>query len=281
MTAALLLLVPAPLWRERMRAQRHIRPHVNPLQRRFQQVELDTEAIAFARPAQPLHVDIGCGKGHFCADLAAARPDLNVLGIEIREPLVDEARRLCALSGSGNLRFVAGSANVLLGACCDGPRGELASCSVQFPDPWPKRRHAKRRVVQPELAAEIGRRLLPGGLVFLQSDVQDLALEMRRTFLDTGQFQDKGGGEEGAERELEGSWLAEDARPFGGVQTERERQCARRGLPVWRATLLRAEAPATPREGGGVGEPLVPPAPLSFGPAAHERLAESESDGPS
>lgn len=290
MTAALLLLVPALLerpagllWRERMRAQRHIRPHVNPLQRRFQQVQLDTEAIAFARPAQPLHVDIGCGKGHFCADLAAARPDLNVLGIEIREPLVDEARRLCALSGSGNLRFVAGSANVLLGACCEGLGGELGSCSVQFPDPWPKRRHAKRRVVQPDLAAEIGRRLRPGGFVFLQSDVQELLLEMRRTFLESGHFEGEGegGGGKGAERELEQehAWLGESARPFDGVQTERERQCARRGLPVWRATLLRAEAPATPREGGGVGEPLVPPP--SFGPAAHGRLAESESDGPS
>ena len=84
------------VWRERMRAQRHIRPHVNPLQRRFQlPAALDLEGqIAFARP-QPVHMDIGCGKGHFCADLAEARPDLNVLGIEIRDPLVEEANRLC------------------------------------------------------------------------------------------------------------------------------------------------------------------------------------------
>ena len=83
-------------WRERMRAQRHIRPHVNPLQNQYTDATLPENfaASAFAAPL-PLHVDIGCGKGHFCADLAEARPDLNVLGIEIRDPLVEEANRLC------------------------------------------------------------------------------------------------------------------------------------------------------------------------------------------
>ena len=92
------------VWRERMRAQRHIRPHVNPLQRRFQlPAALDLEGqIAFTRP-QPVHMDIGCGKGHFCADLAEARPDLNVLGIEIRDPLVEEANRLCMPHGARTL----------------------------------------------------------------------------------------------------------------------------------------------------------------------------------
>ena len=100
-------LVPPPrasstVWRERMRAQRHIRPHVNPLQRRFQlPAALDLEAFAFAQ-SQPIHVDVGCGKGHFCADLAEARPDLNVLGIEIRDPLVEEANRLCTPQGSNS-----------------------------------------------------------------------------------------------------------------------------------------------------------------------------------
>jgi SAM-dependent methyltransferase len=92
------------VWRERMRAQRHIRPHVNPLQRRFQlPAALDLEDLAFAQ-SQPIHVDVGCGKGHFCADLAEARPDLNVLGIEIRDPLVEEANRLCMRHMGSNPR---------------------------------------------------------------------------------------------------------------------------------------------------------------------------------
>lgn len=233
------------VWRERMRAQRHIRPHVNPLQRRFQlPAALDLEDLAFAQ-SQPIHVDVGCGKGHFCADLAEARPDLNVLGIEIRDPLVEEANRLCQLSGTGNLRFVAGSANVLLGPCCDalGMDAPLASCSIQFPDPWFKRRYAKRRVVQPELVAEIGRRLQPRGLVFLQSDIAELAAEMRGCFLGSGLFD-----------VASATDLA--ARPFGGVQTERERQCARRELPVFRALLRRTDAAAA--EDGEGGAPSVP-----------------------
>ena len=130
-----------------------------------------------------------------------------------------------------NVRFVAGSANVLLGPCCDmllGRDAPLASCSIQFPDPWFKRRHAKRRVVQPELVAEIGRRLQPGGLVFLQSDVEKLAAEMRGCFLSSGLFMTTSAAD-----------LA--ARPFEGVQTERERQCARRGLPVARVLLRRTD----------------------------------------
>ena len=85
-------------WRERIRAQRHIRPHVNPLQRRFADAAPSLQPeLHFASDGKPLHVDIGCGKGHFCADLATARPDLNVLGIEIREQLVDEGKRLVEL----------------------------------------------------------------------------------------------------------------------------------------------------------------------------------------
>ena len=72
MAAALLMSTPlldglkgSPTWRERMKAQRHIRPHVNPLQRRFVLQTLDEDALSF-NAVQPLHVDIGCGKGHFC-----------------------------------------------------------------------------------------------------------------------------------------------------------------------------------------------------------------------
>ena len=148
---SILVLTPTPrlTWRERLKAQRHIRPHVNPLQRRFVEQDCSTTlnaALSF-ETSQALHVDIGCGKAHFCADLATARPDLNVLGIEIRDELMVEARRLSELSGVGNLRFVSGSANSLVPMLPEAII--LSSASVNFPDPWPKRRHRKRRVVQP------------------------------------------------------------------------------------------------------------------------------------
>ena len=238
LTIALVLssaMVPSPrlTWRERMRAQRHIRPHVNPLQRRFQQQPYHdiVKSVNFD-VTRPLHLDIGCGKGHFCADLAEDRPDLNILGIEIREQLVAEAQRLQELSGSGNLRFLAGSANVLAAPCIDrlGRNGELASCSIQFPDPWPKRRHQKRRVVQRQLVTDLSARM-GSGFIFIQSDVEDLACEMRSCFLDSGLFV------MAPSKQLDAKgWLLDEYRPFR-ANTERERQAQRRKLPVWRALL--------------------------------------------
>jgi len=167
--------------------------------------------------------------------LAESRPDLNILGIEIREQLVEEAQRLSGLAESENLRFLAGSANTVFGPCCDSLRGSsLRSCSIQFPDPWPKRAHRKRRVVQPELVADIAARLQPSvGFVFLQSDVEELAAEMRDCFLASGHFKEA----PLEQRDAQG-WLLDEARPFA-VRTERERQAARRRLPVWRALLTR------------------------------------------
>ena len=230
----IVLDLPNLTWRERMRAQRHIRPHTNPLQSRFTEQRLQEDQVQFDA-ARPLHVDIGCGKGHFCADLASSRPDINVLGIEIREQLVDEAKRLRELTASGNLDFVAGSANALFAPCVDALQpGALASCSVQFPDPWPRRRHQKRRVVQQPLVRDIASRLPSGGFVFLQSDVEELAREMRTAFLECGAFELPP-----AEQHDQHGWLLEDARPFESVRTERERQATRRQLGVWRALLVR------------------------------------------
>ena len=240
-----LSLSPKLTWRERIKAQRHIRPHVNPLQRRFQ-VRPDLEALAaqldFEDPSLPLHIDVGCGKGHFCADLAEARRDINVLGIEIREALVDEARRLCVLSGVPNLKFLAGSANILVGPCCDAllPHSRLCSASINFPDPWPKRAHRKRRVCQPDLVRALAERLnvdaaetSDRGFVLVQSDVPELAEEMRATFLESGLFEDN---------------TTEETTVFAfgpvTIQTERERQAARRGTPVTRFCLVRAGAAA-------------------------------------
>ena len=221
-----------------MRAQRHIRPHVNPLQSRFTEPpENLSETLAFSRKDMPLHIDIGCGKGHFCADLAAANPALNVIGIEIRHELVSEANRLCELSASDNLRFVSGSANTLITPCCEAlPDAVLTSATIQFPDPWPKRRHHKRRVCQPPLVHALAEHLVDDGVVFLQSDVQELAADMRSCFLDSGFFREVAA----SERDADG-WLLDTAeRPFGAVQTERERQALRRNTPVWRCVLFRS-----------------------------------------
>ena len=237
-----------------MKAQRHIRPHVNPLQRRFREQEVDFDAaLDYHNKALPLHIDIGCAKGHFCSDLASSHPNLNVLGIEIREELVEESRRLFHLESVPNLRFLAGSANELIAPCVSAlPLDRLASASILFPDPWPKRRHHKRRVTQPKLVRDLAVALdrgdggddvsddiLPQGFVFLQSDVEPLAQEMRDAFLSSGLVDPP----PDADLDRATGWLREQARPFNGVRTERERIALRRGSGVWRFSVFRNARP--------------------------------------
>ena len=121
--------------------KKKLRQHVNPLDRNHQQL-LDLPERwpehSFVLPSQPLHVDIGSARGLFCLDLAAAQPNANVLGIEIRAVFAEAAAADAKKYELGNAAFVASNANVnleplLVGAseCC-----ELRSVSIQFPDPW-------------------------------------------------------------------------------------------------------------------------------------------------
>ena len=148
---------------------------------------------------------------------------------------VDEALRLSC--GVGNLHFLAGSANACGAAAVDavleGEGGVLDSVSVQFPDPWPKMRHRKRRVVQLPLVADLAERLRPGGFVFLQSDVEEVAQDMRATFLKSPALEETSAADEIT------PWLDEQHRPFPGVKTERERNAERRDLTVFRTLLTR------------------------------------------
>lgn len=226
----------ATTWNQRLRAQRHIRPHVNPLQRRFTEQPLPASFGPSAfEAARPLHLDLGCGKGHYCADLAAACPDLNVLGIEIREPLVQEADRLS--QKIGNLCFLAGSANVCAAAAVDtilsyGGDSYLHSVSIQFPDPWPKLRHRKRRIVQLPLVSELVKRLHPGGVVLLKSDVEEVGRDMLSAFLTCSEMSElsslaipmRSVGENAIRMS---SALEEQLSIIPTIQTERERRAER------------------------------------------------------
>ena len=103
------------------------------------------------------------------------------------------------------------------------PKGILQQVTIQFPDPWFKNRHAKRRVAQPELVSELADYLAPGGTVFLQSDVKFVALEMCDRFSENSAFHRKNQ-----------DWLAENPLP---VATERELFTLDKGEPVYRAVF--------------------------------------------
>ncbi|MBD2363403.1 tRNA (guanosine(46)-N7)-methyltransferase TrmB [Anabaena minutissima FACHB-250] len=205
-----------------------VRQHVNPLAKKYQQPvnPIEWEKI-YANLHQPLHLDIGCARGRFVLQMAQIEPHWNFLGLEIREPLVIEANKLCSELGLTNLHYVFCNANnslkVLLSSL---PPGILQRVTIQFPDPWFKTRHAKRRVVQPELVADLANYLPVGGVVFLQSDMEFIAVEMRDRFAESPHFQRIGIGE----------WLEEN--PLL-VPTEREVSTQNRGEPVYRALFER------------------------------------------
>ena len=97
-------------------ARVRVHQHVNPLSPYYRQspVPIDPAAV-FADPALPLHLDIGCARGRFILKMAEAEPDWNFLGVEIREPLVDEANRLADETALSNLHYVFCNAMLSLG----------------------------------------------------------------------------------------------------------------------------------------------------------------------
>ncbi|MEA5575558.1 tRNA (guanosine(46)-N7)-methyltransferase TrmB [Anabaena sp. UHCC 0451] len=207
-----------------------VRQHVNPLARKFQSPvdPIEWEKV-YIQPNQPLHLDIGCARGRFLLQMAQIEANWNFLGLEIREPLVVEANRLSCELGLTNLHYLFCNANNSLAPVLSNlPSGILQRVTIQFPDPWFKTRHAKRRVVQPELVTEVANYLAVGGVVFLQSDQKFIAVEMCDRFNENPAFA-KIGTEE---------WLAEN--PLL-VPTEREIATQKKGEPVYRALFAKRQ----------------------------------------
>lgn len=206
-----------------------VREHVNPLSRRYQVAATPPDwHTVYADVRHPLHLDIGCGKGKFLLDMAQQQPDWNFLGLEIREPLVDQANEWRTEQGLTNLHYVFCNANNSLRPLLASlPTGILQRVTIQFPDPWFKKRHQKRRVVQPALVTDLAEFLAPGGMLFIQSDVEEVAVEMRDRFDENPAFT----------RHPE-PWLAENPLP---VPTERELLVLSFHDPVYRVLYRRCD----------------------------------------
>ena len=129
----------------------------------------------FGREA-PLVVEIGCGVGEATAALAAARPSYDVLGLEVWHPGVAETFLNLERSGATNVRMLGvdavWSVEHLLRP------GSVAELWTFFPDPWPKKRHHRRRLVNPGFAALAASRLAEGGLWRLATDWPEYAHRM-------------------------------------------------------------------------------------------------------
>ncbi|MGH8922781.1 MAG: tRNA (guanosine(46)-N7)-methyltransferase TrmB [Actinomycetes bacterium] len=135
---------------------------------------LDTAAW-FGRTA-PVVLEIGSGMGESTATMAAAAPDVDHLAVEVYQPglaqLLLRAEQACLT----NLRLLRGDAQQLLAEHI--AVGGLRGVRIYFPDPWPKRRHHKRRLVGPEFVALVASRLAPGATLHLATDWESYAAQM-------------------------------------------------------------------------------------------------------
>jgi tRNA (guanine-N7-)-methyltransferase len=138
---------------------------------RYQREHLDFVRL-FGRRA-PVVLEIGFGMGETTAEIAASQPETDFLGVEVHGPGVGSLLRRLELLGLRNVRVIEHDAAEVIEHMI--APGSLAGIHVFFPDPWPKKRHHKRRLLQAGFARSLAARLSPGGYLHVATDWEDYA----------------------------------------------------------------------------------------------------------
>ena len=185
-------------------------------------IEFSAEPLAarnvFGRDA-PRTLEIGFGNGENLAALARGHPERDFLGVEVHRPGVGRLLRECELQQLTNVRLICHDALEVV-AQQIAP-GWLQEILVFFPDPWPKKRHHKRRLIRDAFAQLLATRLAPGGVLRVATDWQAYALEMLHTLAGLALLQNLA---------ADGRFVA---RPAERPPTRFERRGARLGHEVW------------------------------------------------
>ncbi|WP_425412729.1 tRNA (guanosine(46)-N7)-methyltransferase TrmB [Micromonospora halophytica] len=146
--------------------------------------------VFFGRGAAVV-LEIGSGMGDATAAMAAADPGRDYLAVEVHTPGIGNLLELVQRHGLGNVRVARGDALDLVRAM---PEGCLDAVHVYFPDPWPKARHHKRRIIQPRHVTLLRSRLRPGGTLHCATDWAEYAESMRETLTADPELVDVHGG---------------------------------------------------------------------------------------
>ena len=196
-----------------------VRQHVNPLKSNF---------FVIAPPAvevpdgAPLEVELGSAEAWFLMDRAKSEPQGQYVGVEIRREHVDKANQDCRAAGLAQVQSVFANMSV------DLPRlfapARVRRFFLNFPDPFFKAQQHKRRAVNRALFAELVGLLEPGGEVYVNTDIFDLALESMAALEDETV---------GCFHNLRAPWSFLPANPFS-ARSRRERECETKGTKIWR-----------------------------------------------
>lgn len=185
----------------------------------------------FGEAADRLELEIGCGHGGYALAFGRLRPDRALVGIEQRKKFAQLVADKAEQRQLRNLLVLVGDARLM------APRlfaaGSLAAIHVHFPDPWWKRRHVRRRLVDDRMSSLLLGLLAPGGLLDFRTDVERYALDAVARLEEVG-FENEAG--PGAFCEA----------PPDEIPSTRERRYLEIGQPVWRLRMLRPAGQVQP-----------------------------------
>jgi tRNA (guanine-N7-)-methyltransferase len=203
-----------------------IRQHVNPLGLHYETFRGERPPLDSAREVE---IEIGCAEAQFLFERAVQDPARLYVGLEIREELVTYVNRKAKLDA---LPVHAVFCQAQLHLTEIFPSSSVARVYVNFPDPWFKRRHQNRRMLDPVLAGAIAEVAKPGADVFVQTDVWELALDALSVLERDGRFANAAG-----------EWsFWRGGNPYG-VRSWREQHAEEHALPIWRLLYRRDDSP--------------------------------------
>jgi len=181
----------------------------------------------------PYYVEVGCNRGRFLAGTARLMPSVSVIGIELRREWAEIAERRVAREAPGNAAALHADATLALPLLFAD--GGIARLYMLFPDPWWKKKHSKRRLIQPGLLQLFAAKIPTGGLLIIKTDVEPYYVASREVFEEQTQF-----------RLLEPGDPAWPADEPGWPHTTREAHIVEEGLPVYRLYAVRTAVAAEP-----------------------------------
>ena len=152
-----------------------IRTHTNPfnINQRLKRLDL---AEQFKNPAQPLDLEIGFGRGLFLRQYAQQHPERNIIGVDVRKQIVEVLHERLEKLGLENTCILHTRGEICLEDSLEDQ--SLERVFVFHPDPWFKKKHHKRRVVNPSFLDLVAKKMVPGGRLYLSTDVTLLWEEM-------------------------------------------------------------------------------------------------------